>query len=89
MSTKQTSTTEPRPDAQDEEDTLVPDRKIRDELQVTSTTTDRWDKEPRMHALGWPPKVKILNLNYRSGNKYKKFKRNLFALANKQRSASK
>ena len=40
-------------------DTFVPDRQVRAELAVSHMTLARWDRDPAMVELGWPPPVRL------------------------------
>jgi hypothetical protein len=62
-------------------DSLVPDPKVAEEFHTTLMTLWRWDHDPTKVALGWPPKVKIGDRNYRSRNLIEAFKRNLITAA--------
>ena len=43
----------------DERDDLVPDPVVWREFGVTSMTGWRWDRDPELIALGWPPPIRI------------------------------
>lgn len=60
---------------------LVPDPQVCKEFHVTSMTIWRWDRDPRMAELGWPPKVPIKGRNYRHRSKLEAFKVNLLQRA--------
>jgi len=70
-------------------DCLVGDPKVAEELDTTLMQLWRWDHNPAMHALGWPPKVKISNRNYRHRSALEAFKANLMqrALAEREGAA--
>ena len=71
----------------DEFDVLVPDPQVRREFgNTTEMTTHRWDRDPEMAALGWPPPVYIRNRKHRSRRLLEQFKRNLLTRAIKERS---
>jgi hypothetical protein len=56
-------------------DQLVPDPAVAREFGVTPMTIYRWDHDPRMAALGWPPAIKLPNTrNYRSRRRLEAFK---------------
>jgi hypothetical protein len=40
-------------------DTFVPDSKVRQELNASAMSLWRWDRDPAMIALGWPPPIKL------------------------------
>jgi hypothetical protein len=50
---------------------FVPDPKVRREFGVTAMTLHRWDHDA---ALGFPPKIKIRNRNFRSRSALEAFK---------------
>jgi hypothetical protein len=60
---------------------LVPDPVVAEEFHVTLMTVWRWDRTPAKIDLGWPPRVKIGNRNYRHRHQLETFKANLLALA--------
>jgi hypothetical protein len=62
-------------------DHLVPDPEVAREFGVTTMTTWRWDRDEAKAALGWPPKIKIGDRNYRSRNQLEAFKKNLITAA--------
>ena len=47
-------------------DHLVPDPAFIKEFGVTLMTLWRWDRDPRMIALGLPPPIKIRRRNHRN-----------------------
>jgi hypothetical protein len=49
-------------------DELVPDPQVSKELSVTLMTIWRWDRDPEMVALGWPPPVYIRKRKYRGSS---------------------
>ena len=56
-------------------DELVPDTQARIEFgHISAMTAWRWDRNPRMTALGWPPRVQIGRRNYRSRREIERFK---------------
>jgi hypothetical protein len=55
-------------------DELVPDPQVGKELGVTLMTIWRWDRDPKMVALGWPPPVYIRKRKYRGRKLFEKFK---------------
>jgi hypothetical protein len=60
-------------------DELVPDPQVRKEFgDISDMTTWRWDRDPKMIALGWPaPPLKIGLRKYRSRRQLEQFKANL------------
>jgi hypothetical protein len=61
--------------AADDIDEFVPDRKVRAELGgIAHMTMYRYDRDPRMAALGWPPLVRIGSRKYRSRKQLERFK---------------
>jgi hypothetical protein len=48
---------------------------------VTTMTMWRWDRDEAKAALGWPPKIKNGDRNYRSRNRLDAFKQNLIKAA--------
>ena len=54
--------------------TLVPDPEVRRELHTTKMTTHRWDRDPRMAALGWPPAIYRGRFKFRDAVLYEQFK---------------
>jgi hypothetical protein len=47
-------------------DEFVPDRQVRREVGgVSDMTLWRWDRDPQMAELGWPPPVKIRKRKFR------------------------
>jgi hypothetical protein len=71
-------------------DEMVPDRKMRAELHVSAMTVWRWDRDPALAALGWPPLIRIaggkVGRKYRSRFQLENFKANLVQRAIAQRS---
>jgi hypothetical protein len=63
-------------------DELVPDPQVRKELGgISDMTTWRWDRDPKMAALGWPPVERIRSRKFRSRKLLEQFKANLFRQA--------
>jgi hypothetical protein len=60
---------------------LVPDPVVRREFNVSSMTLYRWDADPAKGELGWPPKIKIGDRNYRSRALLEEFKANVLRSA--------
>jgi hypothetical protein len=52
----------------------TPDTQVRRELSVTRMTLHRWDRDPRMRAIGWPARLRVGSRNHRDTEAYKKFK---------------
>ena len=69
-------------------DSLVPDPRVAEEFDTTTMQLWRWDHDPKMIALGWPPKVKISRLNYRHRSRLEAFKTNLLQRALAEREAA-
>jgi hypothetical protein len=77
---KATSTT--RRNTTDEHDVLVPDNVAAAEFGgVSRMTIHRWDRDARMIALGWPPRVMLNARGYRSRRQLEAFKANLLRRA--------
>ena len=55
-------------------DQLVPDPLVAKEFHITLMTIWRWDRSAEKRALGWPPKVKIGERNFRPRSGLEKFK---------------
>ncbi len=55
-------------------ETFVPDPQVARELGVTLMTLWRYDGDDRMAKLGWPPKIRMRNRNFRSRRLFEKFK---------------
>jgi hypothetical protein len=68
-------------------DQLVPDPQVAEEFHVTTMTLWRWDRSPDKIALGWAPKIKIGDRNFRSRNQLEAFKANLVQRALAERGA--
>lgn len=63
-------------------DELVPDRQVRREVGgVSDMTIWRWDHDPKMAELGWPPPVKIRKRKFRPRKQLEAFKANLLRQA--------
>ena len=63
-------------------DVLVPDPQVRKEFgDVSEMTTHRWDRDPRMAALGWPPPTYMRARKYRFRGQLERFKQNLLRAA--------
>jgi hypothetical protein len=79
------TTTTTLPD--DAPDQFVPDPVVWKEFGVCSMTGDRWDKDPRMAELGWPPPIRIKSRKFRSRRMLEKFKNALLSAAIAARTA--
>jgi hypothetical protein len=62
-------------------DHLVPDPLVAEEFHITPMTIWRWDRDPTKAELGWPPKIKIGDRNYRLRSALEAFKAGLFRRA--------
>jgi hypothetical protein len=62
-------------------DEFVPDARVRDEFGISLMTIYRWDANPEKIALGWPPKIRIGNRNFRSRRLLEAFKENVIRRA--------
>jgi hypothetical protein len=63
-------------------DELVPDNVAAQECGgVSRMSVFRWDRDPRMIELGWPPRVMLNGRGYRSRKLLERFKANLMARA--------
>jgi hypothetical protein len=58
----------------DQVDELVPDPQVAKELNISLMTVWRWDHDPELAALGWPPPVYIRKRKYRGRKLLEKFK---------------
>jgi hypothetical protein len=67
-------------------DELLPNQLVIADLSISEMTASRWDQDDEMAALGWPEKIVINRRIYRSGEKYRAFKRNLVDRAIRRRS---
>jgi hypothetical protein len=66
---------------------LIPDPEVRRDLGITKMTTHRWDRDPRMVALGWPPPIYRGRRKSRDANAYAKFKARMVREAIARRAA--
>jgi hypothetical protein len=58
--------------------TLISDTDVRRDLGgVSRMTTHRWDRDPRMAALGWPARQNIRGRSYRDAQQYEQFRARL------------
>jgi hypothetical protein len=77
-----------RTNTADEGNDLVPDPQIAKELNVTLMTIWRWDRDPELASLGWPPPVYIRKRKYRPRRLFEQFKGMLIQRAIKARMAA-
>ena len=66
-------------------DTLVPDPQVQKEFGVTAMSIWRWDRDPELIALGWPPPIRIRSRKFRSRIALENFKRVMAQRAIEQR----
>ena len=66
-------------------DTLVPDLQVQKEFGVTAMSIWRWDRDPELIKLGWPPPIRIRSRKFRSRNALENFKRVMARRAIEQR----
>ena len=66
---------------------LIPDLEVFADLRITPMTGWRWDRDPRMVELGWPPPIYRGRYKFRDSNLYRKFKANLVRQAIARRNA--
>jgi hypothetical protein len=67
-------------------DELVPDPRVAKQFGKCLMTLHRWDRDPRMIALGWPAPVKIRNRKYRPRRSLEEFKETLVRRSLEERS---
>jgi len=65
--------------------TLVPDPQVQKEFGVTAMTIWRWDRDPELIKLGWPPPIRIRSRKFRSRIALENFKRVMALRAIEQR----
>jgi hypothetical protein len=70
-----------------EVEALIPDPEVFRELSITAMTAWRWDRDPRMANLGWPPAIYRGRYKFRDSNQYRKFKASLLRHAISKRDA--
>jgi hypothetical protein len=58
---------------------LVPDPDVAKEFGTSLMSIWRWDQDPAMAELGWPPPVKIRKRNHRVRQRIEAFKQTLIA----------
>lgn len=66
---------------------LISDTKVRRELSISRMTIHRWDRDPRMTALGWPVRQHFNGRNYRDAEQYEQFRARLVREAIARRAA--
>lgn len=64
-------------------DELVPDPQVCKELSISLMSVWRWDRNPELIALGWPPPIYINKRKYRSRQQFEQFKRAVKTRADK------
>ena len=69
-------------------DTFVPDPQVQKELGVTAMSIWRWDRDPELIKLGWPPPIRIRSRKFRSRIALENFKRVMARRAIEQRARS-
>jgi hypothetical protein len=53
---------------------LIPDPEVFRDLHISKMTGWRWDRDPRMKELGWPPPIYRGRYKFRDSHQYQKFK---------------
>ena len=66
-------------------DTLVPDPQVQKEFGVSAMSMWRWDRDPELIKLGWPPPIRIRSRKFRSRIALENFKRAMARRAIEQR----
>jgi hypothetical protein len=66
-------------------DTFVPDPLVQKEFGVTAMSIWRWDRDPDLIKLGWPPPIRIRSRKFRSRIALENFKRVMARRAIEQR----
>jgi hypothetical protein len=69
----------------DQPDELVPDPVVASECGTSLMGIWRWDRDPELEKLGWPPPIRIRNRKYRSRRLLEAFKARLLHNALTQR----
>ena len=69
-------------------DTLVPDPQVQKEFGVTAMSIWRWDRDPELIKLGWPPPIRIRSRKFRSRIALENFKGVMARRAIEQRARS-
>ena len=69
-------------------DTLVPDPQVQKEFGVAAMSIWRWDRDPELIKLGWPPPIRIRSRKFRSRIALENFKRVMARRAIEQRARS-
>jgi hypothetical protein len=64
-------------------DSFVPDRVVRAELSIAPMTLWRWDRNPALAELGWPPPMRVRGgrRKFRSRKQLEFFKQNMLQRA--------
>jgi hypothetical protein len=60
---------------------LISDPEVFRELGISPMTGWRWDRDPRMQALGWPVAIYRGRFKFRDSKQYERFRRNLMRQA--------
>ena len=71
-----------------EPDELVPDPVVCGEFNISAMTLWRWDRDPELAALGFPPPVTIRKRKFRLRKQLEAFKRTMLRRAIAQRAES-
>jgi hypothetical protein len=66
-------------------DEFVPDPVVIKEFGITAMSVWRWDRDPELIALGWPPPIKIRTRKFRSRRALDEFKAGLVRRAIEER----
>jgi hypothetical protein len=69
----------------DERDVWVPDPEFIREFGISNMTKMRYDVDPELVQMGWPPPMRIKERNFRSRRIIEKFKANMLKRAIEQR----
>jgi hypothetical protein len=67
---------------------LVPDPDVAKEFGTSLMSLWRWDQDPAMAELGWPPPVKIRKRNHRVRQRIEAFKQTLIAKSIAERNSN-
>jgi hypothetical protein len=70
-----------------EADQLVPDPTVCREFGVSAMTLWRWDRDPQLAKLGWPPPIEIRKRKFRLRSRLEAFKNTMFRRAVTARNA--
>lgn len=71
-----------------EPDELVPDPVVCREFNISAMTLWRWDRDPKLAALGFPPPITIRKRKFRIRKQLETFKRTMLRRAIAQRTES-